>query len=157
MTLQRRRGLRLLLIVASGAVFLDVPPATALEPYAAQPQEIALMPEYCRAKIGGPGFAAASNYDMWAKRFGDVWLHMHHYCHGLKFVQRASRAGISKEDRGYDLNSALGEFDYIISVAPPDFWFLSEVHLQKALVLGRLGRQAEAAAEYRLVRQPGSQ
>jgi hypothetical protein len=74
---------------------------------------------------------------------------MHHYCHGLKFVQRASRPGISSQDRNYYLTSSIGEFDYILKSrnAAGGHWFLPEAHFQKALVYRRLGRHKEATAE----------
>lgn len=118
----------------------------AVEPYTMQPAEIARMPDYCQAKMSG---GTAAEQKAWADRFGALWIDMHHYCHGLKFVLRASRAAMSDLDRSYNLTASLGEFDYILRSknAAGGHWFLPDVHMQKASVYRRLGRYKEASAE----------
>src|SRR5581483_1879278 len=123
---------------------------SAIEPYTVKPSEIAQMPDYCQAKLG-----VAEKQADWGARFGALWIDMHHYCHGLKFIQRASRPGITVQDRGFYLNGALGEFDYVLnSKNAPGHWFLPQIHLEKALVYGRMGQHAQAAAQYRQARAP---
>src|SRR4051812_9335538 len=84
--------------------------AGAVEPYTVKPNEIALMPDYCQAKLG-----VREKEADWGVRFGAPWMDMHHYCHGLKFMQRASRPGITVQDREFNLTSALNEYDYVLT------------------------------------------
>jgi len=124
----------------------------AVEPYAPTPAEIAQMPDYCQAKVGGPAFAAQQAN--WSERFGALWNDMHHYCLGLKNLQRASRPGISQQDKGYNLTQAIGEFDYMLhSRSAPGHWFLPQIHLQKALTYTRMGQHERAAAEFKLAKE----
>jgi hypothetical protein len=120
--------------------------AGAQESYTVQPSEIARMPDYCQVKLAG---GADAEQRAWRSKFGVLWVDMHHYCHGLKFVQRASRPGISPRDRSFNLTSSLSEFDYILRSknAVAGHWFLPEVHFQKSIVYRRLGRHKEATAE----------
>ena len=144
----RRFSTLLLASVLSTSALLPRP-AAAVESYAVKPSEVAQMPDYCQAKIGGPAYAAKQGD--WPQRFGALWLDMHHYCHGLKFIQRASRFDISDQDRNFNLMSAINEFNYVLGSprSASAQWFLPQIHLEKALVYTRLGRHAEAAAEYK--------
>ena len=54
-------------------------------PYDATPGEIAMMPDYCQARLGGKN----ENYQRWNEKIGpDKFVHIHHYCHGLRFMSR---------------------------------------------------------------------
>jgi hypothetical protein len=113
------------------------------------------MPDYCQVRLSHsqtPELQAARR--SWSERMGPIWGDVHHYCEGLKFVRRAGRPGISPLDRSYNLTASLPEFDYVLNSknATPDHWLMREIHMQKALVYGRLGRHAEAAAEYQKMR-----
>jgi hypothetical protein len=132
--------------IAGTILVLSVGAAHAVEPNPIQPREIPLLPDYCQVKMR-PG--SESEQRAWAARFGPLWGDMHHYCDGLKFVNRASRAGTGDIDRRYYLGASLGEFDYIIKSknAAKAQWFLPEVHFQKASALRRLGRNREASVE----------
>ena len=78
------------------ALSICVADGQAVEPYTMQPHEIAQMPDYCQVKMTG---GTAAEQRSWAARFGPLWIDMHHYCHGLKFIQRASRPSNSDLDR----------------------------------------------------------
>jgi hypothetical protein len=133
-------------LIAGTLLMLSLGAAHAVEPYAIQPREVPLLPDYCQVKMGRP---TESEQRAWAARFGLLWGDMHHYCNGLNFVNRASRGGIGDIDRRYYLGASLGEFDYIIKSknAAKAQWFLPEVHFQKASALRRLGRTREASVE----------
>ncbi|HEY9447583.1 MAG TPA: hypothetical protein VIQ62_10965 [Burkholderiales bacterium] len=122
--------------------------AGSVESYTVKPGEVAQMPDYCQVKLAG---GSAAEKRAWGTKFGALWEDMHHFCHGLKFIQRASRPGISPQDRSFNLTSSLGEFEYILRSknAKGGHWFLPDVHFQRATAYRHLGRHKEAAAETR--------
>lgn len=80
---------------------------------------------------------------------------LHHYCYGLQKMYKAERPGISKEEHDAFLTYAIDEFDYVLrarSDARQPHWFLPEVHAKKAIAYMKLGRHAEARAEYERAR-----
>ena len=53
------------------------------------PADVAQMPPHCLAKLKlDPRYPEAS----FAPRFGEYWIHLHHYCHGLKWANRARQS-----------------------------------------------------------------
>lgn len=117
-------------------------------PHAPLPEEVARMPRYCQVKMGMPGSASEESY--WRQRFGGLWIDMHHFCQGLKDLQRGGRVTASKEFRSYYNQYAASEFKYIIdSRNAKGHWFLPEAHSYRGLALMKAGRHAEAAAEYK--------
>jgi len=120
-------------------------PCAALQGYNVEPQELVLMPDYCKAKMSGGQMVPMGD---WPEKFGDVWGHMHHYCHGLKYLQRSSKPLVPKQEKLFNLQQALGEFDYMLGHSPPNFWFNRDVHMQKAIIYTRMGRSKEASLEY---------
>lgn len=108
--------------------------AAAILPYAFSESEMAALPPLCIAKMRGKG----ADY---AAQFGVDWGHMHHYCHGVKYVNRARAY---PKDRSTYLRSAKGEYGYVIKHARPDFWFRPQLYLELARVHSQLGETAEA-------------
>jgi hypothetical protein len=86
-------------------------------PHMPTPNEIALMPDYCQAKMGSD----AAVYQQWNQRMGpDKFMHLHHYCHGLKQMNRA-KLTFETQQRRYMLQTAIGEFDYVLRAWPDGF------------------------------------
>lgn len=111
-------GLRLMPFAFLAALCLTHSAAGAQQfSYDATPAEIAMLPEYCQARLG----ASAALSDKWRARIGpDKYIHLHHYCHGLKFLNRAPMAR-DQQTRRNQLQQATAEFDYVIARWPPDF------------------------------------
>lgn len=112
-------------------------------PYAPSPVELSLLPKACQFRLG-PGYGSDSSrptVDAWANRVGgrEVWSHIHHFCHGLKFMNRA-QATLDSTDRRFNLQSAVGEFDYVLDKWPPQTPLRDEARARKeeALLLLRL-------------------
>ncbi|HRP26086.1 hypothetical protein [Thauera sp.] len=113
--------------------------AAAVLPYGMTDAELAALPPLCMAKMKGNN---PSNY---VAQFGaHNWGQMHHYCEGLKFVNRARTY---PKDRRFYLNNAKGEYRYVISHTTPDLWFRPQVYVELARVHMQLGETAEAQSQ----------
>ena len=72
------------------------------------------------------------------------WMHMHHYCDCLRFINRAYSAIGNWNAVHGNLQAAIGGCDYVLEHTTPDFYMRAEVHLQKGKAL-RLDRQENKA------------
>ena len=98
-------------------------------PHMPTPAEIALMPDYCQAKMG----TNDEFRQLWNKRMGpDRFMHLHHYCHGLKQMNRYKIVFDAQQRRSI-LQTAVGEFDYVVRNWPDDFYLKAEAKTQKAM------------------------
>lgn len=92
------------------------------------PIEVAALPEYCQARFGDD--TAARN--MWAKRLGTKhFLHIHHHCTGLNLLNR-SMVTVDRNTKRFYLQSAVGEFNYVLARWPKDFPLTAEAENGKA-------------------------
>ena len=111
----RRVAYRIFLV--SG--FLFASHASALKPFAPTAAEVRMLPPYCAARLGAPGAAASA--DSWKQRLGaENYLHVHHYCYALNFMNR-SRVEANKNDRKYYLQQAVNNFDYVLKRWSPTY------------------------------------
>lgn len=109
-------------------------------PYAVTDSELALLPQACYAKLRGD----KATQDLWVQRIGrENFLHLHHYCFALNFMNRAKFTTV-KYNKRYYLNQAVTNFAYVLknwpakSVLRPD----AETGLKEAqIMLGALGTQ----------------
>jgi len=103
--------------------------------------EWAMWPEHCRARYAslqvGKQLPYVATYPptmitTWKARIGDeTFVHLHHYCASLAYMQRASLA-VSKQERNHLLKSAEGECRYTLSRIPSNGPLYREVagHMQ---------------------------
>ncbi len=117
-------------IVAS---LLTSMPAWAILPYGATPAEQAMCQERVYSRLGG------SNQNT---------MHMHHYCDGLRFINRAYTSIGNKQDRSYYLGESINNFDYVLRHTQENYVMRGEVHVGKARALKLEGKKGEAAGEY---------
>lgn len=133
-----KRGLFVLSALAVAAGLAQAQPKL---PYAISPAELQLLPEGCKAKLDTALRTNQQLQDQWANRLGpDTWRHLHHYCHGLKFMNRANFT-FDNADKRFYLQSAMGEFEYVITHVPSNSPILAEVNGKKKeteIMLGRL-------------------
>lgn len=107
------------------AIFLNVAFAQPKVQFAPTQNELAMLPEPCRVILKGGSFAAA--YPDWHRG-----LARHHYCFGLNFMNRAGFS-LDKSEKKFNLQSAVGEFEYVIVHAPPSSPDLQEVKMRKSM------------------------
>lgn len=124
--------------IASPVLALDM----SIRPNAA---EMMSMPPFCAAKFnlkqGSP------EWNAWRDRIGENFIDIHHYCFALVAVKRYWGAR-TKQDRGFYLQRALNNYDYIVNAAKPDFALRAEVHAGRGEVFMLMGRPGEAAKDF---------
>jgi tetratricopeptide (TPR) repeat protein len=76
---------------------------------------------------------------------GPTYEHIHHYCRAQMLTNRANLAFRKKTQAAFFLETSLGEFDYVIKLAPPDFVLLPEILTRKGQNLLRLGKSQGVA------------
>lgn len=101
--------------------------------------EIKAMPPYCEARMK----RAAGKYESWAQALGPDFLHTHHYCYGLGYINRYYLAR-SRRDKQFNLNNAIGTLNYMVSHASPTYSLMPEVYLNRGLVYSLMGNHAKA-------------
>lgn len=115
--------------LAAGAAVAEPMPRTRPTPI-----EVTALPEYCQARFGDD--TAARN--MWARRLGTQhFQHIHHHCTGLSLLNR-SMVTIDRNTKRFYLQSAVGEFNYVLARWPKDFALTAEAEQGKARAAGML-------------------
>ena len=115
------------------AFLLSPMAAWAVLPFTATPAEQAM----CQARVN-------SRLDRSDPDSG----HMHHYCDGLRFIDRAYAAMGNKRDMQHYLKESIGGFDYVLRSVQDSYVMRGEVHFGKGRALMLMGKNAEAAAEF---------
>lgn len=142
--------------IAAVALVLCGGPALGQKPANVTQGEVALLPEYCPDT---QGFSYGDRYSNtspraahWVGLMGpSFWAH-HHYCWGLIKMHRALEPGLRKELRQGGLESAVGDFQYVVGNSSPDFIMLPEVFLKMGdayVLMGSYGVAREAYASAR--------
>lgn len=105
----------------------------AIEPYGATPEESQMCTKrvFSRKIQGNPD-----------------WEHMHHYCDGLRFYDRAVRAKNHTSDFRFNISNSLQNFDYVLSHASKDFNMRPEVMIMRGRTMELAGDGFEAAQLY---------
>jgi len=107
--------------------------------------ELRSLPEYCQVKLRQkPGDAG---YNTWLNILGPDFIHTHHFCAGLNFINRHYKAR-SVYDRKYYLTASLPEFGYMITHAAPTYSLMPDVYMSRATALSKLGRAGEALTDF---------
>ena len=103
-----------------------------------------MLPRYCaytqsfRDRV--PGGNNPDEIQRWYSIMGQTFHAMHHYCWGLMKTNRGVLLARDEQSRRFYLQDAIGEFDYVIDRAPPDFVLLPEILMKKGENLIRLGQ-----------------
>ena len=118
--------------------------AAEVESWGPTDAEMASLPPYCKARMkSGQG---SSDYRMWEQTLGTDFLHVHHYCAGINFINRSYRAR-DQRDKAFNLKSALGTLTYMVDKASPGFSLMPDVYLSRGLAYSLLKRHGEAMAD----------
>jgi tetratricopeptide (TPR) repeat protein len=107
--------------------------------------EILRMPPYCRAKFNAP--QGSPEWKAWRDRIGENFIDLHHYCSGLNFVNRYWGARTPK-DRGFYLQNAMDNFNYMVKAAKPDFALSAELYSNRGEVFKLMRKPGEAISDY---------
>lgn len=119
--------------------------ANAVEPWAPTDTEMASLPPYCKARMkSGQG---SPEYKMWEGTLGKDFLHTHHYCAGINFINRYYRAR-SQQDKQFNLRSAQGTLNYMVEKASPAYSLMPDVYLNLGVVYSLTNQAAQAITHF---------
>lgn len=114
--------------------------------------EVARLPEYCAnaqsfARQGLPDAPSAIQRH-WLGLMGTTFWHMHHYCWALVSANRSEESGLSPNQRVHLLNNAIGDANYVVERAPPDFPLLPEILYRVGQYHLKAGRPVESLSHF---------
>jgi tetratricopeptide (TPR) repeat protein len=109
--------------------------------------ELALLPGYCKAIQGTPGYLGASGAH-WRSVMGDDLKHMHHYCRGLRDAMFATMAVTTPVQRRFLWERAVNEYDYIIRHSRPTLTIMPEVFTRQGQAYMQLNSFENADAAF---------
>lgn len=119
--------------------------AGAVEPRASADSEMASLPPFCKAKMkSSPG---SPEYKMWESTLGKDFMHTHHYCMGIDFLNRYYRSR-SQQEKRVNLNSAQGNLQYMVTHAEPTYSLMPDVYLNLGVVYSLMNQPAQAITHY---------
>jgi tetratricopeptide (TPR) repeat protein len=111
-------------------------------------REVMMLPTYCkytqlyRDAVHPPNLEAQIRH--WRAVMGPIFHAMHHYCHGLLKTNRALLLAGNEQTKRFYLDSAITEYDYVLTRAPENFILLPEILTKKGEDQLRLNREAQA-------------
>jgi tetratricopeptide (TPR) repeat protein len=113
------------------------------------PREVAPLPRYCKSTqlFRNHFHTDESEVAHWYQVLGPTFNALHHYCWAMMETNRALVLAKTKQFRDFYLTAAIGDIDYVLERAPPDFVLLPEILTKKGenlLALGRTGPGLEA-------------
>ncbi|MHB1094097.1 tetratricopeptide repeat protein [Thiobacillus sp.] len=128
------------LMLGLAGLVMTLPAAAEWKP---SPAEMATLPSYCAARFDEKSAA----FKTWRDSMGSDFMHVHHYCAGLNFVNRARGMGSSNKDRRGTLEAALRNFDYMLAHTHPDFSLRPEILMNRGIALSMMNRTGEAVGD----------
>ena len=130
-----------ILVPAWLALLLPAATATAAG-FAPTQAELAALPAYCAARLNEQSAAFKS----WQASMGGDFLHIHHYCFALNFMNRA-RSMRSGNDKQGTLGAAMGNFGYVLKHTQPDFYLRPEILMNRGVTQSMQGRDGAAVSD----------
>ena len=115
----------------------------ALEQFAPTDAELKSLPHYCTVKLMGTN---SPEYATWEQSLGPDFIHTHHFCFGLNFINRYYRSR-NAPDKRFNLQSAETNLGYMVQHAQPNYSLMPEVYLNRGLVFSLMQRNAEAVRD----------
>ena len=127
-------------------IFINNSGAYAVQAWTPSEQEQKLLPRYCQDKFGAK--KDRSKAIKWSRKFGGAWQHLHHYCAGLNFINRANRSWDDKENKKFNLNRARTNFEYMVNHTDKSFVLLTDVYYRLGEVYKMRNNFSEASKQY---------
>lgn len=108
------------------------------------------MPALASSFVATPAEQAMCQARVYSRLGGrdENTAHMHHYCDGLRFLDRAYATMGDKKEFNHNVNRSVGGFNYVLSHTQESYSMRGEVHVGKARALKLMGKRAEAVAEF---------
>lgn len=106
--------------------------------------ELSALPPYCAARFDEKSDA----FNSWKETMGTDFVHIHHYCAGLNFVNRSYSMSSTKR-RLETLKAAVRNFDYILTHTQPSFYLRPEALMNRGIAMSMMQNQGEAIGSLR--------
>lgn len=108
--------------------------------------ELVFLPPYCAPKVkmvsnmrklqrgvNSPELRAelqreVDSAKLWAKRMGNNFMHLHHFCYGLNDMNKVANTHDKLKRRAL-LRDAINQFTYVLDRWPPDFPLWQEANM----------------------------
>ena len=103
------------------------------------PQELGLLPPYCKHVQFGYG-ATPEGTAHWTAVYGSLFHALHHYCYAFIYLMRADRHSTPAYVVNHDLSNAFAEIQYVIERSPPDHVLLPEMLTKQGMIKRRQGK-----------------
>lgn len=97
------------------------------QPFSPTDQELLLLPEECRILLKG----SMEQRKLIHQKFFPGLVGPNHYCWGLNFLNRARFSSMNKTEKRFNLQSAIGEFGYVLTHSPPKAYGLQQIKIQQ--------------------------
>ncbi len=107
--------------------------------------EMLRMPPYCQVKWNSS--PTSPEWKSWRSQIGSNYIDVHHFCAALNFMNRYWGTS-NPRDRGFYLQSALNNYDYMVKAEKPDFALRAELYSNRGEVFKLMGRPGEAAKDF---------
>lgn len=119
--------------------------ANAIEPWVPTDSEMASLPPYCKVKMKSS--SSSPEYKAWESALGKDFLHTHHYCAGINFINRYYRAR-SQQDKRFNVNNALSNLQYMVDHADAGYSLMPDVYLNLGVVYSLANQTAQAITHF---------
>ena len=107
--------------------------------------EMRSLPPFCAVRLNGT--QGSPEWNSWRSQIGENFLDIHHYCFALVAVNRYWGAR-NPADRGFYLQRALNNFNYIIEAAKPDFTLRADVYSDRGNLFKLMGKPGDAVKDF---------
>ncbi|MDB4409752.1 tetratricopeptide repeat protein [Gammaproteobacteria bacterium] len=104
------------------------------------------LPQYCKDRVKG---ISSAEFNKWRGTFGEVYIHIHHYCGGL-YAEQKARSTINQQERSSWLGNVIGEMRYVGGHCGPGCVLYPELQSRWGWALGEQGQLGEAIQHYQL-------
>ncbi len=108
-----------------------------------------LLPPYCKDIAKGSG---SSERAKWSGTFGEVFIHMHHYCAGI-FAEQQAKSALNKRERATQLGKVVSQMKYVSGACNAGCVIYPELHTRWGWALGEQGQAAGAIQHFQLAFQ----
>lgn len=134
-------------VFAAMSVTLGLGEAWAIGNFKPTAAELGALPAFCGPRAQPYGNDADHpEVKPWLPVYGPDWIHLHHYCAGLNFINQSYRSANKLEKDG-TLRSAVRELDYTLKNCRPGTQLYAEILLARGTALFGLKRLTEATRD----------
>lgn len=109
-------------------------------------QDTGLLPQYCKDRAKGINSA---EFAKWRGTFGDVFVHIHHYCSGI-YAEQKAKSTLDPQARKRWLRGVAGEMHYVSRHCPARCALYPELHSRWGWALAEDGQPSEAIRHFQL-------